>query len=304
MNEAKPILAVGSIALDSLETHSGRFEDILGGSATYFSVAASLFAPVRLVGVVGDDFPPAGWSMLRSRGIDVTNVQVAVGRTFRWGARYSDDFSRRETLFTELGVFASFHPEIMNGHRDTPFVFLGNIQPDLQISVSALVPQAELVICDTMNLWIDRNVDKLKMVLKRVNIFLLNDEEAVQLTGVRDLAAAAGVLTQMGPEAVVIKQGSKGALLSHHGKIIHIPIYPYVKVADPTGAGDTFAGGLIGHLSCFGMDDLENAVITAAAVASFTVECFGLEGILSATPGSVQERREVITQLMQTASTE
>ncbi|NQU68230.1 MAG: bifunctional hydroxymethylpyrimidine kinase/phosphomethylpyrimidine kinase [Candidatus Marinimicrobia bacterium] len=304
MNEAKPILAVGSIALDSLETHRGRRDEILGGSATYFSIAASLFAPVRLVGVVGDDFPSEGWEMLQSRNIDLSSVQVAVGQTFRWGARYNKDFSERQTLFTELGVFATFRPEIKNGHQDTPFLFLGNIQPDLQISVSALVPQAEMVICDTMNLWIDQNVEKLKKVLERVHIFLLNDEEAIQLTGINNLEQAASALSGLGPEVVVIKRGSKGALLAYDGKNIHIPIYPHVEVKDPTGAGDTFAGGLIGHLSRYGMDDLQNAVITAAAVASFTVENFGLEGILSATPESIQQRREVITQLMHVELTE
>ncbi|MFQ6610718.1 MAG: PfkB family carbohydrate kinase [Fidelibacterota bacterium] len=304
MNEAKPILAVGSIALDSLETSSGKREEIIGGSATYFSIAASLFAPVRLVGVVGDDFPRSGWEMFHSRNIDVTNVQVAPGNTFRWGARYNEDFSTRDTLFTELGVFASFIPEIVNQHEDSPFLFLGNIQPDLQISVSHSVPQAELVICDTMNLWIDRNEAKLRKVLEEVHIFLLNDEEALQLTGAADLKLAAAMLTSLGPDVVVIKMGSKGALLTQKGKNIHIPIYPDVIVKDPTGAGDTFAGGLIGHLSLYGMDDLENAVITAAAVASFTVENFGLEGILSATLESIQKRRDVITQLMQVEFTE
>ncbi len=298
MNDTKPILAVGSIALDSLETHDGSRREILGGSATYFSISASLFAPVRLVGVVGDDFPESGWKLLKSRGIDLTNVQIIPGKTFRWGAKYSDDFSTRDTLFTELGVFESFQPDIVDGYRDTPFLFLGNIQPELQMSVSGMVPGAELVICDTMNLWIDCNVEKLKSVLKKVNIFLLNDEEAFQLSGEENIYSAADCLLDMGPRAVVIKQGAKGALLAGSFGKIHVPVYPYVNVVDPTGAGDTFAGGLIGHISRHGTDDLTEAVITGAAVASYTVSGFGLEGILQATNDSIEERRNIIKKLM------
>lgn len=298
MKQPKPILAVGSIALDDLVTANGSRRNILGGSATYFSLAAALFAPVRLVAVVGKDFPESGWELLKSRNIDISNVQVKDGRTFRWGGEYSADFSTRQTLFTELGVFENFHPVISETHLRTPFIFLGNIQPTLQIEVADLIPGAQYIICDTMNLWIDNNVNKLWDVLKKVHIFLLNDEEAVQLTGKEDLDIAADKLLSCGPESVIIKRGSRGALLATGDKRVHIPIYRHVKVVDPTGAGDTFAGGLIGHLAKFGAEQLTEAIITAAAVASFTVSGFGLEGLLTADLTAVEARCNSIRKQM------
>ncbi len=299
MKQPKPILAVGSIALDDLVTANGSRRNILGGSATYFSLAAALFAPVRLVAVVGKDFPESGWELLKSRNIDVSNVQVRAGRTFRWGGEYSADFSTRQTLFTELGVFENFHPAISETHLRTPFIFLGNIQPTLQIEVADLIPGAQYIICDTMNLWIDNNVNKLWDVLKKVHIFLLNDEEAVQLTGKTDLDKAADKLLSCGPESVIIKRGARGALLATGDERVHIPIYRHVKVVDPTGAGDTFAGGLIGHLAKFGADQLTEAIITAAAVASFTVSGFGLEGLLTADVAAVEARCHSIRKQIQ-----
>ncbi len=294
MNNAKPILVVGSIALDTLETSSGNRSEIFAGSAVYFSVAASLFAPVRMVGVVGDDFPKSCWDILSSRKIDVQNVQIQNGKTFRWGARYSSDYNKRETLFTHLGVFENFCPEISDNHLNTPFIFLGNIQPDLQKQVSDLTPMAEHVICDTMNLWIHRNVDKLWKVLKGVKIFLLNDEEAIQLTGYNDLNLAAEHLLKAGPKIVIIKRGAKGALLTDGNNSTHIPVYPEVDVVDPTGAGDSFAGGLIGHLANHGINKIREAVITGAAMASFTVSGFGLEGLMQATIEKIEKRTEII----------
>ncbi len=298
MEQAKPILAVGSIALDDLITAGGNRREILGGSATYFSLAASLFAPVRLVGVVGRDFPESGWELLNSRHIDITDIQVEEGSTFRWGGEYSADFSTRKTLFTELGVFQDFHPKISEEHLLTPFVFLGNIQPDLQIEVADLLPQARYIICDTMNLWIDNNLGKLWDVLKKVQIFLLNDEEAVQLTGLENLQDAADKLLSCGPQSVIIKRGARGALLASAESRVQIPIYPHVSVVDPTGAGDTFAGGLIGHLAKYGPGELTEAVITAAAVASYTVSGFGLEGLLSADLVGIEARRRIIKEQM------
>nr|MBC8478989.1 sugar kinase [FCB group bacterium] len=255
--------------------------------------------PVRLVGVVGRDFPASGWGLLKSRNIDITNIQIQEGTTFRWGCEYSADFSERTTLFTELGVFENFKPVICDSHVDSSLVFLGNIQPQLQMDVARLTSNAEYVICDTMNLWIDRNVEKLWQVLQKVRIFLLNDEEAILLTGESDLTAAAEKLLKAGPRAVIIKQGSRGALLAD-GKITqHIPIYPGVVAVDPTGAGDTFAAGLIGHLAVHGIKQLTEAVITAAAVASFTVSGFGLEGLLKANSANIEDRRNTIKELMQ-----
>ena len=296
--KAKPTLAVGSIALDTLETDTQRQTDILGGSATFFALAASLFAPVRLVGIVGSDYPETGWRLFRERGVDVSDVQQVEGRTFRWGGRYSSDFSSRETLFTELGVFENFQPRISAVNRHSGIVYLGNIQPSLQLAVCREMAGSPLIISDTMNLWIDLFPQELEQVMARTDIFLLNDEEATQLTGHSDLDSAARDLLAAGPETVIIKQGRNGALLATGDSRSQVPVYPYAEVVDPTGAGDTFAGGLIGHLARHGQAKLQRAVIVAAATASFTVEGFGLDGILAATAEDVRRRAEIIAARM------
>lgn len=292
--KVKSTLAVGSIALDTLETEARRQTDILGGSATFFAVAASLFAPVRLVGVVGSDYPEAGWRLFRERNVDVSDVQQVDGRTFRWGGRYSGDFSTRKTLFTELGVFESFQPRINDINRQSGIVYLGNIQPSLQLAVYREMAGTPTVISDTMNLWIDRYPRELEEVMAISDIFLINDEEATQLTGHNDLDSAARELLAAGPTTVIIKQGREGALLAVGDSRRHVPVFPDVAVADPTGAGDSFAGGLIGHLACHGLAELDRAVIVAAATASFTVEGFGLEGLLAATTAGIEQRADII----------
>ena len=292
--KVKSTLAVGSIALDTLETDARQQTDILGGSATFFAVAASLFAPVRLVGVVGSDYPEAGWRLFRERNVDVSDVQQVAGRTFRWGGRYSSDFSTRETLFTELGVFESFQPRINPINRQSGIVYLGNIQPSLQLAVCREMAGAPTVISDTMNLWIDRYPQQLQEVLAKTDIFLINDEEAAQLTGHEDLDSAARILLAAGPATVIIKQGREGALLAAGDSRRHVPIFPDVAVVDPTGAGDSFAGGLVGHLARHGLAELDRAVIVAAATASFTVEGFGLEGLLAATTAGIEQRADKI----------
>jgi sugar/nucleoside kinase (ribokinase family) len=298
MTATKPILAVGSIALDSLETIEGNRTEIIGGSSTYFGLAAKLFAPVSLVGVVGDDFPQEGWDLLSNTNIDVKNIQIQPGTTFRWGGRYNNDYSHRETLFTNLGVFEKFQPSILENYKKADFLFLGNIQPDLQLNVASQMESVKTIVCDTMNLWIDLCPDKLWDVLKKVDIFLLNDEEAIQLTGKKNLSEAANQLLQSGPSVVIIKQGANGALLTYDDVSVQIPVFPIKSLIDPTGAGDSFAGGFIGHLVNSGSNDLIEAVITGAAIASFTVSGFGVEGLLEANIDSLQNRKNIIRESM------
>ncbi len=294
MNSGKTILAVGSIAIDTLETPNGNRKNILGGSASYFSIAAGLLAPVKLVGVVGDDYPDEGWQMFKSRGINTDNVHIESGKTFRWGGKYSDNYSTRDTLFTELGVFEMFSPKIKKEDCNSPLVFLGNIQPDLQLAVANLTSNAKHIVSDTMNLWIDLFPDMLDKVLNRTTIFLINHEEAEQYTGESDLSIAAKKLLSAGPEIVVIKLGSDGAFLATKNNEIFIPVYRVQQVLDPTGAGDSFAGGFMGYLAQTNAPDYLDAVVSGSAMASFCVEGFGLESLLTATPPLLKERVEKI----------
>lgn len=294
----KSILAVGSIALDTLETPLGKRTDTLGGSATFFAVAASLFAPVNLIGVVGTDFPEEGWQLLRDRGVDLSDVQRVDGKTFRWGARYSKDLNHRETLFTELGVFENFQPSVSEKNRKVDLAYLGNIQPSLQLAVCGELPPSSTIVADTMNLWIEVSREELHEVVQKADIFLLNDEEAVQFTGQTDLEDAAESLLRAGPSTVIIKQGKDGALLATGNSRRHIPVYPGAEVVDPTGAGDSFAGGLLGQIANQNESTMEEAVIMAAATASYTVEGLGLEGLLKATPEGIRRRAGAISQRM------
>ena len=301
MNNQKNILAVGSIALDTLMTPRGNRKNILGGSATYFSISAGLLAPVKLVGVVGSDFPEDGWQLFRSRKINTDNILVENGPTFRWGGKYSDDYSTRDTLFTELGVFEKFFPSILDSDRNSPLVFLGNIHPDLQLSVAKLTLNADHIVTDTMNLWIDLFPEKVAEVLKLSTILLINHEEAEQFTGQSEIANAASELLSYGPEIVAIKRGADGAYLAH-GDVRHsVPVFPINMLNDPTGAGDTFAGGFMGYLSQSSQPDFLEAVIMGSAMASFCVEGFGVESLLSATPELLEHRVSTIKKtLMET----
>jgi sugar/nucleoside kinase (ribokinase family) len=303
MTTTKSILAVGSIALDSLETINGSRTEILGGSSTYFALAANLFSPVSLVGVVGDDFPQEAWNLFSSKKIDTQNVQVQSGKTFRWGGRYNNDYSTRDTLFTELGVFEQFQPIISETYKKTDYLFLGNIQPDLQISIAAQMDEAKTIVCDTMNLWIDLCPQRLWDVVKSVDIFMLNDEEVMQLTNKTDIYDAANQLLENGPSVIIIKQGGNGALLAYADVRVQIPVFPIDKIIDPTGAGDSFAGGFIGHLVNHGKDDLIEAVITGAAVASFTVSGFGVDSLLEANMDAINARKNIIRASMEKLKT-
>jgi sugar/nucleoside kinase (ribokinase family) len=273
------VLVVGSVALDSVETPVAKHVDILGGSASFFSVTASILVPVRLVAVVGQDFPEEHIELFRSRKVDVTGLQRAAGRTFRWSGRYLPDMVRRETLDTQLNVFADFRPQLPAPFRDSPYLFLANIDPDLQEQVLKQVDHPKLVACDTMNFWITGKLASLKHVLRSVGVLLLNDEEARQLSGEHSLLKAAAAIRKLGPGRVVVKRGDAGALLFDEAGMFWAPAYPLDNVVDPTGAGDSFAGGFVSYLAH--TDDLRpaelrRAMIYGSAIASFCVEDFSL----------------------------
>lgn len=289
------VVAVGSIALDRLEFSDGTQGETLGGSATYFTLAATLFAPVRLVGIVGTDFPREGMDLLKERAASVDDLQVVEGKTFRWGGRYHADRENRTTLYTELGVFEGFRPRLSPVSRRCPFVFLGNIQPSLQLEVLGQAEHRDrTVVSDTMNLWISRAREDLDRVLKGTDILLINDEEAHLLTGVDDIVASARTIMQMGPRAVVVKRGGQGSLLVEKKEAVKVGAYPVPAVVDPTGAGDSFAGGFVGTLA--GGGSLQEAAVAGSAVASYCVEGFGIEGLASVTLEEVKSRMERVRE--------
>jgi len=273
------VLVVGSVALDTLETPSGKREEMLGGSATYFSVSCSNFAPVRLVGVVGEDFPPAHLKLLRGKGVDTAGLEVRPGKTFRWGGSYLSDLNQAQTHFTELNVFETFQPRLPEGWEESDCVFLANIDPVLQLQVLGQMKRPKLVAGDTMNLWIKTKPDRVKEAIERMDLLFINDAEARQLTGEKNLPQAAHRLLFMGPRFVVIKKGEHGAVLFSRKETFCAPALPITKVVDPTGAGDTFAGGCVGYIArrgCFAPAVLRRAVIYGSVMASFAVEDFSL----------------------------
>lgn len=284
------ILVVGSVAFDTIHNHLGSHARILGGSGTYASLAASQLAPVRLVGVVGRDFPTNAVQLLSTRGIDTRGVEIADGETFHWEGRYSADLATRETIRTDLNVFADFEPKIPEAFRDSEFVMLGNIAPELQLHVLDQVDSPKLVVADTMNLWIDTAIDALKALLCRIDILVINEEEARQLSGFHHPLAVAEALRALGPQTVVVKRGEYGALLFVDQDIFCAPAYPLKAVADPTGAGDSFAGGFLGHLARSSGVDFRQAVISGSAVASFCVQDIGIEALRDLRRGDVDAR--------------
>lgn len=284
------LLIVGSVAFDTIHNHLGSHARILGGSATYASLAACQLAPVRLVGVVGKDFPHEAFEMFRSRGVDTTGLEVANGKTFHWEGRYSNDLTSRTTIQTDLNVFADFHPKIPAAFRDSEYVMLGNIAPQLQLHVLDQVESPTLVVADTMNLWIDTALDSLKELLTRVDILVINEEEARQLTGYHHPLAVAEALRALGPETVIVKRGEYGALLFLEEDIFCAPAYPLKTVADPTGAGDSFAGGFLGYLAENGRADLRQAVVCGSATASFCVQDVGTGALVGLSREDVEAR--------------
>jgi sugar/nucleoside kinase (ribokinase family) len=295
------ILAVGSLAYDSVETPFGTCDEALGGSAVYFSLAASLFTEVRLVGVVGEDFDESHIALLRERGVDLAGLERVPGRTFRWAGRYGYDLNTRETLNTELNVFEHFRPNIPASFRDSRLVFLGNIDPNLQLDVLRQVPGARLSACDTMNYWIEKRRADLDRLLKRVDILIINDDEARQLSGTPNLRRSASAIRAMGPSYVVIKKGEHGALLFGADDIFFAPALPLEDIVDPTGAGDAFAGGFLGYLASreqLAAGDSRRAVIYGCVLGSFCVEAFGVDRLATLTREEIEARFEEFVNLM------
>jgi len=295
---SKDITVVGSIALDSLETPKGDRPSILGGSAMYFALSASLFSSVEVIGIVGTDFPEGGWKIFKSHNINYDNIEVKDGRTFSWGGKYSNDYSTRDTLFTDLGVFENYQPIIKSSTNKNGILFLANIHPSLQLDVlNQMKSNVSLVVADTMNLWIDTDLQGVNEVISKSNIFLLNEEEAMQLTGLSDLHDAGKHILNKGPETVIIKMGAKGSLLIEENLLHRVPCVPDVDVFDPTGAGDSFAGGLIGFISQFGIEDKKMALVYASAIASFTVSDFGINKLIPLNLDDIKSRIEIIQKL-------
>ena len=297
------VLIVGSMALDSVKTPFGQVDRVVGGAAVYAATAASLMAPPRVVGIVGGDFPQGALDFLAARGADLAGVErVPEGKSFYWSGVYDYDLSDRETLDTQLNVFADFDPTLPANFRQSRYCFLANIQPQLQLSVLEQIEGPCFVMCDSMNLWIETERDALLEVLSRVDLALLNDAEIRQLTGTSNLARAAACTLELGPDHVVIKQGEYGAALVSADDHFSIPSYPLPDVVDPTGAGDSFAGGMLGFLaredSC-GSSDLRRAVVLGSAAASACVEGFSLEGLKRLDVGGLYERYETIRQMVQ-----
>lgn len=290
-------LIVGSVALDTVETAFGRAEEVLGGSASFFAAAASLYQPVQVVAVVGDDFPLAELDFLRERGVDFSGLRIARGESFRWGGAYSADFRERKTLFTTLGVFADFSPAIPASFREARIVSLGNIHPTLQGKVLDQVERPELVVCDTMNYWIERERDALMSILKRIDVLMVNDTEIHQLSGIADPVRAARWVRERGPRRVIVKEGALGARLFDGEAAFRCPAYPVSRVVDPTGAGDAFAGGFAGYLagvSRSSMDAMREALVHASVMGSFAVESFALDRLRELDVGEVAERARVL----------
>ncbi len=287
------ILVVGSVALDTVKTPFGEARDALGGSATHFSISASFWSPVRLVAVVGEDFSAAHRQVLLDRKVDLAGLTTAKGKTFRWSGDYDFDLNNPRTLDTQLNVFAAFRPVIPEAWRDTPVLFLANIDPELQTEVLDQASGAVLVAADTMNYWIASKPEALKRLLRRVHIVLINDGEIRQLTGERNLVKAVGVVRAWGPRAVVVKRGEHGVLVFDAQGAFGLPAYPLDNVMDPTGAGDAFAGGFLGYLASQGVDghgDLRRAAVVGSVMASYQVEEFSLDRLKRLTNEEIRER--------------
>ncbi|MFN0157858.1 MAG: PfkB family carbohydrate kinase [Bacteroidota bacterium] len=289
------VLVVGSLALDNIETPFGSVKNALGGSATYISAAASYFAkPIRLVGVVGGDFPASAIDFLDKRGIDLEGLEVIKeGKTFHWAGKYHYDLNTRDTLATDLNVFELFDPKIPEKYKKSKAVCLGNIDPVLQRKVLEQIESPWLVVCDTMNYWIEGKNKELKETLKRIDVLIVNDSEARLLSQEPNLMKAGKVIRAMGPKVVIIKKGEHGALLLTDQKVFSAPAYPMENIFDPTGAGDAFAGGFVGWLERSGdlsEENLKRAVIYGSTLASFCVEKFSVEGLADLTYLKIQDR--------------
>lgn len=295
------LLVVGSVAFDAIETPFGKVERTLGGAASYFALAASHFIPVRIVAIVGEDFTDKERAIFKGRKIDLSGLEHAAGKSFFWSGRYSQNMNERTTLATELNVFADFKPALPDTYLDTKHVFLGNIQPDLQRSVlHQLNGKPRIVGLDTMNYWIEGSSAQLRETLKYVDILTINDDETRQLTGEHNLLRASRHVFKLGPKILIVKRGEHGALMVHPKFIFSVPAFPLEEVHDPTGAGDTFAGGFMGYLAKAGNmneQNLRRAMVYGSVLASFTVEKFGVERLAKVTPREINDRARRFAKL-------
>ncbi|MFZ5518351.1 MAG: PfkB family carbohydrate kinase [Candidatus Zhuqueibacterota bacterium] len=294
------VLVVGSVALDSVETPFGKVDEAIGGSGTYFSASASYFTDVNVVAVVGEDFPHDQIQFLKDRRVNFDGLVERQGKTFRWGGKYETDINQRKTLFTHLNVFENFDPVLPDHYKKTPYIFLANIHPDLQQKVLDQIEKPRLVVMDTMNFWIEGTPDSLRRVLKSIDILIVNDSETKQLADDPNLISAARKIQAMGPKILVIKKGEHGALMIHDEGYFWAPAFPLSAIQDPTGAGDTFAGGFVGYLAK--MDDfsgktLKRAIIYGSTMASFCVERFSLDRLRDLTQAQIDARYRQFIEL-------
>jgi sugar/nucleoside kinase (ribokinase family) len=294
------VLVVGTVAFDSIEAPAGSVEKILGGSASYFALGASYFAPVRMVGVIGQDFPQDYLDLFTQRGIDIDGIEREQGDTFHWRGRYHEDINQRDTIELHLNVLAGFKPKLPEGYRDAEYVFLGNIDPVIQMEVVEQIRHMKLLVCDTMDYWIRESNADLKKILQRVEMLVLNDSEARLLSGYDNIVKAARAILRMGPKMVLIKRGEYGVLQFSDSAIFATPAYPLEEVFDPTGAGDSFAGGLMGQLARTGdltQGGLRRAIVYGSVVASFTVEDFGVKRLIEVSLPAIEERYQRFVEL-------
>jgi sugar/nucleoside kinase (ribokinase family) len=294
------VLVVGTVAFDSIETPSGSVERVLGGSASYFALGASYFAPVRIVGVIGQDFPQDYLDLFTQRGVDIDGIKREHGDTFHWRGRYHEDINQRDTIELHLNVLAGFEPQLPESYRDAEYVFLGNIDPVMQLEVLNQIRRMKLVVCDTMDHWIRESNEELKKVLTRIEMLVLHDSEARLLSGYNNIVQAARAILRMGPKTVLIKRGEYGVLQFSNSSVFATPAYPLEEVFDPTGAGDSFAGGFMGQLarsSDLSQGGLRRAIVYGSVVASFTVEDFGVKRLTSASLEQIEERYQKFVDL-------
>ena len=293
------VTVVGSVALDTVETPSGKNDDGLGGAATFFSLAASHYTRVHLIGVVGEDFPQEHIDLLSSKNIDLEGLEQVPGKSFRWAGRYHDDINMRDTLDTQLGVFETFQPKLTEAAQNAHYLFLGNIHPSLQLEVLKQ-SRPDFVALDTMNLWIHETRQQLEEVVAKIDCLIINDEEVYDLTGERNIVRGAQKIQEMGPSIVAPKKGEHGCLLFYGNQIFSAPAFPMAEVIDPTGAGDTFAGGFMGYIAqqnSTDFDTLKKAVIHGSVVASYTCEAFGPDRLATVTSENLQTRYDAFVDL-------
>jgi sugar/nucleoside kinase (ribokinase family) len=297
------VITVGTMAFDTIETPFGKAEKIVGGSATYVAYAAGNFVtPIQQISIIGYDFPKEEMENLKKRGVQLDGVEiVADKKSFFWSGKYHLDMNTRDTLITDLNVLADFNPIVPDSYQGAEFLMLGNLSPNIQLSViNQLKTRPKLIVMDTMNFWMDIALDDLKAVLKKVDVLLVNDAEARQLSGENSLVKAAKIIQEMGPKFLIIKKGEHGALLFHKNQVFCAPALPLEEVFDPTGAGDTFAGGFIGHLAKtkdISFENMKTAIIVGSAMASFCVEKFGTDRIKEITKADIKARLEEFVQL-------